>query len=128
LVGLWKDEEGQGLGEHGLLLAVLALTAVDTMGQLGNTIKDIFSNGTGNLSGSKAFAERRACAVKLKLRRRDVMQNLLLRLWKDEEGQDLVEYALILVLLALAAVGSMSNVASAINTAFGNAAANLSPS
>ena len=29
--------------------------------------------------------------------------NLLKRLWKEEEGQDLVEYALLVVLLALAA-------------------------
>ena len=29
--------------------------------------------------------------------------NFLKRLWKEEEGQDLVEYALLVVLLALAA-------------------------
>ena len=28
------------------------------------------------------------------------MKNLLLRLWKEEEGQDLTEYALLLVLLS----------------------------
>ncbi len=53
------------------------------------------------------------------------MKNLLIRLWKDEEGQDLVEYALLLVLLSLAAVGSLSTLATAINGTFGNAATNL---
>jgi pilus assembly protein Flp/PilA len=53
------------------------------------------------------------------------MNNLLKRLWQEEEGQDLTEYALLLVLLALAAVGSMSNVAKAINNVFSTAVTNL---
>ena len=54
------------------------------------------------------------------------MKNLLKRLWKEEEGQDLAEYALLLVLLALAAVGALGAVAAAINAAFSKAAGNLS--
>ncbi len=50
----------------------------------------------------------------------------LASLWKEEEGQDLTEYALLLVLLALAAIGSLSILASAINHVFSNAATNLS--
>jgi pilus assembly protein Flp/PilA len=53
------------------------------------------------------------------------MKNVLGRLWKDEEGQDLVEYALLVVLISLAAVTAMSNLASGISDAFSNAAANL---
>jgi pilus assembly protein Flp/PilA len=53
------------------------------------------------------------------------MANLLWRLWKEEEGQDLTEYALLLVLLSLAAIGSLSTIAAAINGVFKNAAANL---
>ena len=53
------------------------------------------------------------------------MKDLLIRLWKDEEGQDLTEYALLLVLLSLAAIGSLSTIATAINGVFANAAANL---
>ena len=53
------------------------------------------------------------------------MKNLLLRLWKDQEGQDLTEYALLLVLLSLAAVGSLGALANAINNVFKNAVANL---
>jgi len=54
------------------------------------------------------------------------MKNLLVRLWKEEEGQDLTEYALLLVLLSLAAVGALGTLASAINGTFANAATNLS--
>lgn len=43
---------------------------------------------------------------------------LLLHLWKDESGQDLVEYALLLVLVALAAITSIRAIATAINTVF----------
>ncbi len=53
------------------------------------------------------------------------MKNLLKRLWKEEEGQDLVEYALLLVLLSLAAIGSLGALAAAINGVFSKASANL---
>jgi pilus assembly protein Flp/PilA len=54
------------------------------------------------------------------------MKSLLVRLWKDEQGQDLTEYALLLVLLSLAAIGSLSQLAQAVNGVFQNAASNLS--
>jgi Flp pilus assembly pilin Flp len=53
------------------------------------------------------------------------MTNLLMKLWKEEDGQDLTEYALLLVLLTLAAVGSLSTLATAINGVFGRATTNL---
>jgi len=54
------------------------------------------------------------------------MKNLLKRLWQEEEGQDLVEYGLLLVLVSLGAVAAMGTLASAISGAFGNASKNLS--
>jgi Flp pilus assembly pilin Flp len=53
------------------------------------------------------------------------MKNFLIRLWNDEQGQDLTEYALLLVLLTLAAIGSLSTLAIAVNGVFKNAASNL---
>jgi Flp pilus assembly pilin Flp len=53
------------------------------------------------------------------------MRDLAARLWKEEDAQDLTEYALLLVLLSLAAIGSLSTIATAINGVFSNAAANL---
>jgi len=38
------------------------------------------------------------------------MSQLLLRLWREEEGQDLTEYALLLVLLSLAAIATAGHV------------------
>lgn len=53
------------------------------------------------------------------------MRALLERLWKEQEGQDLTEYALLLVLIALAAITAMNTLAGAISNIFTNAAANL---
>jgi Flp pilus assembly pilin Flp len=54
------------------------------------------------------------------------MKNFLARLWKEEEGQDLTEYALLLVLIALAAITVMSNLGVAINNVFSRGASTLS--
>jgi len=53
------------------------------------------------------------------------MKNLFLRLWKEEEGQDLTEYALLLVLISLVAVVSMKTVGNAVSDVFVNATTNL---
>ena len=46
------------------------------------------------------------------------MKNFLRRLWREEEGQDLIEYALLVALVALAAVVGMKGLATAINQEF----------
>ena len=46
------------------------------------------------------------------------MKNLLKRLWKEEQGQDLIEYALLVALVALAATVGMNALATSINTEF----------
>ncbi|MBZ5670476.1 MAG: Flp family type IVb pilin [Acidobacteriia bacterium] len=56
------------------------------------------------------------------------MKNLLKRLWREEEGQDLVEYGLLLALVALAALASMKTLANAISNVFSNAAGNMTTS
>ena len=54
------------------------------------------------------------------------MKNFMVRLLKEEEGQDLTEYALLLVLIALAAITVMSNLGSAINQVFSKGSSTLS--
>jgi pilus assembly protein Flp/PilA len=53
------------------------------------------------------------------------MDPLVLRLWREESGQDLTEYALLLLLISLAAIASMQRIATAIRTAFNTSATNL---
>jgi len=45
---------------------------------------------------------------------------------EGEEGQDLIEYALVVALIAFAAVGAMGTLATDINTAFVNIGTKLS--
>jgi pilus assembly protein Flp/PilA len=54
------------------------------------------------------------------------MKSLLNRLWSEESGQDLVEYALLITLVSVACVAAMTGLATAIKSAFGTAATNLS--
>jgi pilus assembly protein Flp/PilA len=60
------------------------------------------------------------------------MNNLFLALYvklqsltNREEGQDLVEYALLVCLIALAAITGVNKVASAVTTVFSNISASL---
>ena len=53
------------------------------------------------------------------------MKELMVRLWREEEGQDLTEYALLLVLIALAVAAVLPFFANALRTVFNNASANL---
>src|SRR4051794_10304181 len=52
-------------------------------------------------------------------RRINMIAKQLLNLHREEEGQDLIEYALVVALIALAATAGMSTLATAINVAFG---------
>jgi len=54
------------------------------------------------------------------------MKKVLQRLWHDEAAQDLTEYALLVVLIALAVVATTKKLGSAASDVFSNAAASLS--
>ena len=52
--------------------------------------------------------------------------SVMLQILKDENGQDLIEYALVVALIAFAATAGMKAVAGGINTAFTNIGTKLS--
>ena len=54
------------------------------------------------------------------------MKQLLKRLWKEDEGQDLIEYGLLITLIALACTAAMTPLATAISSVFNNASSSLS--
>jgi pilus assembly protein Flp/PilA len=56
------------------------------------------------------------------------MKKHLKRLWREEKGQDLVEYGLLLVLIALAALAAIGPMGSGVSTVFSAAASNLTVS
>jgi pilus assembly protein Flp/PilA len=60
------------------------------------------------------------------------MNNMLLKLYvkfqdlkNNEEGQDLVEYALVVALIAFGAITGMTSLAGGLNTAFSNISTTL---
>jgi pilus assembly protein Flp/PilA len=62
----------------------------------------------------------------------ETMSNSLLKLYvklqglkNGEEGQDLVEYALLVALIALVCITGVNNVATAVNTVFTNISSSL---
>ncbi len=59
---------------------------------------------------------------------RDTILNLCVKfqsLKNGEEGQDLVEYALLVCLVALVCIAGVNNVAAAVNTVFSNISSSL---
>jgi pilus assembly protein Flp/PilA len=54
------------------------------------------------------------------------MGTALKRLWQEEKGQDLVEYALVAALIGLASVAALNNLAGLLTNAFTNSVANMS--
>jgi Flp pilus assembly pilin Flp len=53
------------------------------------------------------------------------MRNLMKRLWRDEDGQDLVEYALLLLLIALVSAATIQTVGTAVVSVFANSSTAL---
>ena len=56
------------------------------------------------------------------------MINVLKNFMRDEEGQDLVEYALLLVFLALAAITILPTLGSSVNRVFSQSNSSLNAS
>ena len=54
------------------------------------------------------------------------MRTIFMRLLKEEEGQDLTEYGLLVVFIALALIAGMKALASGISQTFANASTSMS--
>ena len=52
LTRLFKDEEGQGMVEYGLILALIAVVVVVALGAMGGSISSIFTSVTDKLGGT----------------------------------------------------------------------------
>ena len=55
------------------------------------------------------------------LRERSIMMNALRRVWSDEEGQDLVEYALLVFLISVAAITILKTLGTDVSKVFSTA-------
>jgi pilus assembly protein Flp/PilA len=57
--------------------------------------------------------------------REDVMQAMVANMWRDESGQGLVEYALIIALVAIGLIAILTVLRNSIGTVFKSAATEL---
>jgi len=62
------------------------------------------------------------------IQREDTMIDSITKFIRDEEGQDLVEYALLLVFLALAAIAILPTLGSSVNRVFSQSNSTLNAS
>ena len=55
------------------------------------------------------------------------LQTLMVKfqVWKEDSGQDLIEYALVVAVIAVAATAGMTTLASSLNSAFTNVGSKL---
>ena len=53
------------------------------------------------------------------------MQTLIRRLWADDQGQDIAEYAVMLAVILLLVVGTIRLIGTNANSTFSNVASNL---
>ncbi len=53
------------------------------------------------------------------------MDHLLIRLWRDDEGQDIAEYAVMLAVILVLVVGTIRLIGSNANTVFSNVASSI---
>jgi len=53
------------------------------------------------------------------------MRGLFRRLWADDEGQDIAEYAVMLAVILLLVVGTIKLIGTNANSTFSNVASNL---
>jgi Flp pilus assembly pilin Flp len=67
----------------------------------------------------------RQLQVKSMMKGTPAMCNLLLRLWNDDQGQDIAEYAVMLAVILVLVVGTVRLVGSNANTAFSSVASSL---
>jgi pilus assembly protein Flp/PilA len=54
------------------------------------------------------------------------MKNLFVRFIREDEGQDLIEYAFLAVFIALAVTAAIQGIGTALNTAFSNISTQVS--
>ena len=63
--------------------------------------------------------------VELDVRGRMKVNHLLRKLWRDDEGQDIAEYAVMLAVILVLVVGTIRLVGSNANNAFSSVASSL---
>ncbi len=54
MMRLWKDEEGQGMVEYGLIIALISIALIIILGLMSGSLSDIFQDVIDALDGAGA--------------------------------------------------------------------------
>ena len=110
LRALKRNTAGQDLLEYALLIALIALVAYGAVQLTGTNVNSIFTNIATKLgTAAGAGAEENAPMT---------LMNRLAAHKRDTAGQDLLEYALLVALIALVAYGAVELTGTNVNTIF----------
>jgi pilus assembly protein Flp/PilA len=104
---LFRDDEGQDLIEYGLLVGVITLGAIVAITAIGPTVAGYFTDLTAALPSQRGRPSREAR-----------MLRFVVRIVREDEAQDLIEYGLLLGIITLASVLAMTSVGSTISGYF----------
>jgi pilus assembly protein Flp/PilA len=119
----WKNlvrrEEGASLVEYTLLLVLIAVVAITAVGTLGNTV----STQMGNVKNAIDW-EAFLVSWWWDIGRFFCKGWVVMRVWKSlvrgEEGASLVEYTLLLVLIAVVAITAVGTLGNTVSSQMGN--------
>lgn len=56
LMGLLKDEEGQGMVEYGLIIGLISIVVIVVLGTMGGSIKTMFGTASSAITGAPVVA------------------------------------------------------------------------
>ena len=128
IAAIRRDNEGQDLLEYALLVALIAIVAVaaiTTAGEAVVTQIEAIASALSSHRPADAGPGDRPC-LRPGCSGGNEMNTLLGRITrslKDAEGQDLLEYSMLVALITVVAVGAITAVGTTINTVFWQAIA-----
>ena len=129
--GFAKDDSGQDLLEYALLVAFIALVAFGAVAAAGTQVNAIFTSIANQLTehvspaggGARQAPATAQFGTLTFFTGAAPMQQVLVairRLVRHDEGQDLLEYGLLAVLIAILAIGAVTALGQTITSVFWN--------
>ena len=106
----FNEEAGQGMVEYGLIIALIAVVLIGALVAMNGGLKTIFGNisNTLNNPNSATWSLRKSKDVKIMFK----------RFFNEESGQGMVEYGLIIALIAVVLIGALVAMNGGLNNIF----------
>ena len=120
----FREEEGQGLVEYALIIGLIAIVAIAALSAAGGSVSGLFNNINSKLGEANSGQglqqanpwltcnkRGRLCLpFLLYITKKKDKERIIMRRKNKKSGQGLVEYALIIGLIAIVAIAALSQV------------------